>query len=254
MSRDFNQYDILHRSEKAERAAPQAITVAVSLFNYERFVVECLDSIASQTHQPLELIIVDDQSTRDQSVPVVCAWLTSNEARFDRAVLIRHRVNRGLAAARNSAFALARTDYVFVMDADNRLYPRAIARLQEAARERTYDAAYSQIENFGDQTGLGQADVWSRRRFQRGNYVDAMALVRTRSFRQVGQYSHIEGGWEDYDFWCKFIEAGMTAIFVPEILCRYRVHAASMLRQETDTNAERLKVELTVRHPWLRMI
>lgn len=148
---------------------------------------------------------------------------------------------------------MARSDYVFVIDADNVLYPQALSRLHAAAIERDYDTVYSQLEIFGDHHHVGQADVWSRRRFRRGNYVDAMALIRRRSFTQVGGYSHIEGGWEDFDFWCKFIEAGMTGLFIPEILCRYRVHGTSMLRTSTDVAAERLRVELMVRHPWLEL-
>ncbi|MDH6590969.1 glycosyltransferase involved in cell wall biosynthesis [Variovorax sp. TBS-050B] len=150
-------------------------------------------------------------------------------------------------------FEYARTDPVFVIDADNQIYPRALERLLEAFNGREYDAAYSQIELFGNQTGLGLADVWSKNLFRSGNYVDAMALISKRSWSQVGGYSHIESGWEDFDFWCKFVDHGMEAIFVPEILCRYRVHGASMLRTDTIAATERLRVELTLRHPWLEL-
>ena len=232
---------------------PCAVTVAVSLFHYERFVRECLDSVLRQTHPHVELLVVDDHSTRDGSVEAVRDWSERWGRGLDRCALLRHTHNRGLAAARNTAFAQARTDYVFVLDADNMLYPRALERLAQAAIAEQYDAAYSQLELFGDQNGLGQADVWSRRRFRRGNYVDAMALIRARSWRQVEGYTHIEGGWEDFDLWCKFIEAGMTGLFVPEILCRYRVHSTSMLHTETSEATDQVKVELTLRHPWLHL-
>ncbi|MCR8956736.1 glycosyltransferase [Variovorax sp. S2] len=241
--------------EKTNRTWPakDGITVAVSLFNYAQFVVECLDSIARQTHSPLDLIVVDDHSKKDDSVAVARHWMEQNSHRFDRISLLRHTRNQGLAEARNTAFEHARTDPVFVIDADNQIYPRALARLFGAIEHREFDAAYTQIELFGDQSGLGYADVWSKSFFRSGNYVDAMALISKRSWRQVGGYTHIEGGWEDFDFWCKFVDQGMRALYVPEILCRYRVHGTSMLRTDTVGATARLKIELTMRHPWLHL-
>jgi hypothetical protein len=78
-----------------------------------------------------------------------------------------------------------------------------------------------------------------------------MALVCKRAWHEVGGYTHLEGGWEDYDFWCKFIEHGMVAAYVPEILCRYRVHDGSMLHTEHRHRSEDLAVRMTLRHPWL---
>lgn len=228
------------------------VTVAVSLHNYGVFLGECLTSIAQQTHPPLELIIVDDCST-DLSVETAVHWLQGHADRFSRSMIVRHSDNQGLAQARNTAFLHSRTDPVFVIDADNQLYPRAIERLLPYVIDRSYDAAYSQLEFFGDQATVGFADVWSKRSFRAGNYVDAMALVSRRSWSQVGGYFHIDGGWEDFDFWCKFVDAGMRAIFIPELLCRYRVHGASMLRTETNSQIARVAAQVQARHPWLSL-
>lgn len=231
-----------------------AVTVAVSLFEYERFVEECLDSVRAQTHAAVELIVVDDASARDASAERCRAWMERHAGRFDRALLLRHPRNLGLAEARNTAFLAARTDFVFVLDADNSIFPRALARLLESAQAASAEVSYSQIAIHGDRIGLGHADVWSRHRMRIGNYVDAMALVGRAAWREVGGYSHLEGGWEDFDFWCKLMERGTPAIFVPEILCRYRIHGTSMLRTSTVVSTEQLKVDLTVRHPWLDLI
>ena len=241
--------EVVWCTERAD-AIDSTVTVAVSLYNYGAFLGECLASVAKQTHPPLDLIIVDDCST-DASVDTAIQWLRAHSDRFMRSMVVRHVKNQGLAQARNTAFAHSRTDPVFVMDADNQLYPRAVERLLPYLVDRTYDAAYTQLEFFGDQSTIGHADVWSKRSFRSGNYVDAMALVSRRSWSQVGGYFHIEGGWEDFDFWCKFVDAGMKAIFIPELLCRYRVHGASMLRTETNSQAERVAARVQARHPWL---
>lgn len=228
------------------------VSVCVSLYNYSKFLPECLDSIRNQQYLPIELIIVDDASDRDDSVIVAQKWMENNASRFYRTLLLSHVKNQGLAQARNTAFANAVGEYVFVIDADNMIYPRAIARLYDAIKNTGASAAYTQLEFFGDERRLGYADVWMPGRFLQGNYVDAMALISKKTWYQVGGYTHIEGGWEDFDFWCKMIDMDLEGIFVPEILCRYRVHGTSMLRTETNKAQERLSVDMIMRHPWLR--
>ncbi len=240
--------------EKVSRTVPVAhsVTVAVSLYNYAQFIDTCLNSVQAQTHGPLELIVVDDASGDDNSLAVAEAWLASHAERFERVLLLRHRRNQGPAAARNTAFLNTRGRFVFVMDADNMLYPRAIARLHEVLQESECAAAYSQLEFFGAEQRLGHADVWSPERLKRGNYVDAMALVCRQAWEKVGGYSDMEA-WADYDFWCKFVEQKLSAAFVPEILCRYRVHGASMLRAANSKIFSELTVRMLRRHPWLEL-
>jgi glycosyltransferase involved in cell wall biosynthesis len=229
------------------------VSVAVSLHNYARFLPECLDSVAAQTHPAIELIVVDDDSRGDESPMVARTWLAAQAERFARVLLLRHVRNQGLAQTRNTGFAHAQADSVFVLDADNVLYPRAIARLHEALHDSTFAAAYTQLEHFGDTSCLGSAGLWDADRLAGGNYIDAMALISRVAWQTVGGYTHLEGGWEDFDFWCKFVEHGLQAGYVPETLCRYRVHGASMLHTEHLPQIETLRVRMIQRHPWLRL-
>jgi glycosyltransferase involved in cell wall biosynthesis len=246
---------VLERYGEPGGPAERLVTVCVSLFNYAKFLPECLESIRAQRHVPIDLVVVDDASNRDDSLRVAQEWMERNHSAFHRTLLLSHARNQGLAETRNTGFANALSDYVFVIDADNEIYPRAISRLYDAlVGGGGFSAAYTQLEFFGDQRKLGVADVWSRDKFALGNYVDAMALVRKDAWRAVGGYTHLNGGWEDYDFWCKLIDAGLEAAYVPEILCRYRVHGASMLRTETLVHyCSRLIVQMTIRHPWLTL-
>ena len=239
--------------EGTEPPPKDLVTVAVSLFNYAQFIPECLDSVLAQRHAALELVVVDDYSEADDSVAVARDWLDRNSQRFHRTVLLRHTRNQGLAEARNSAFRAARGRQVFVLDADNTIYPRAIGRLQAALTTSGAAATYAQLELFGGRRAFGLADIWHPEWLRHGNYIDAMALITRQAWLEVGGYSHIEGGWEDYDFWCKFIEQGFRAAFVPEMLCRYRVHTTSMLRTESARSYDGIFVEMTMRHPWMKL-
>ena len=245
--------EALFEHGRVDPADTALVSVVVSLHNYARFLPACLDSVAAQTHAALELVIVDDASDGDDGARVAAAWLAQHAGRFAHSTLLRHVRNQGVAETRNTGFAHAHGAAVFVLDADNMIYPRAIARLHDVLHRQMFDAAYTQLEFFDAGQRLGYADVWHRDGFLHENFVDAMALVRRRAWHLVGGYTPIEGGWEDYDFWCKFIDHGLTAAYVPEILCRYRVHERSMLHTEHRGRRQSLAVQLTLRHPWLRV-
>jgi hypothetical protein len=80
-----------------------------------------------------------------------------------------------------------------------------------------------------------------------------MALIRRDALLAAGGYSPmaVEQGWEDYDLWCRFAELGFEGVFLPELLCEYRVHGASMLRTRTNNNHSALLAEMWLRHPRL---
>ena len=248
--RAINPTLVLEKTLRDSRPG-QSVCVAVSLCNYAAYIEACLDSVHAQTHPDLELIVVDDASGDDQSLALAEGWLARHADRFERVLLLRQPINQGCAAARNAAFLRACSDFVFVLDADNMLYPRAVARLHEVLGQSGHGAAYSQLEYFGQERRLGQADLWSPKLLAKRNYIDAMALVAKRAWQTIGGYDDFDA-WADYDFWCKFVEHDLAAVFVPEILCRYRVHGASMLRADGADHNE-LIVEMSLRHPWLEL-
>jgi glycosyltransferase involved in cell wall biosynthesis len=230
------------------------VTVAVSLYNYSQYIESTLDSVLRQTHKNLELIVVNDASS-DDSEQVTLKWLKAHANRFTHALLLNNIENYGLARSRNLGFERAKNEFVFVLDADNQLYPRAIERLLQACENAGAQAAYSQLELFDGKTGVGVADIWDTHRLRYGSYVDAMALIRKSAWSAAGAYQQLEiSGWEDYDLWCSFVEKGFEAIFVPQILCRYRIHESSLLRKETNKALDRLSVQMVLRHPWMKII
>ncbi len=213
-----------------------AVTVCVPLYNYGHYISEALDSVAAQTLPTLDLVIVEDCST-DGSLKVAVDWCEANQERFNACLVAQHRTNGGLSAARNTGFSIAGSDYVFPLDADNAIYPRCLQRCLEALETSGAQFAYPILEVFDDECRLLGTELWDPALLAKGNYIDAMALIRRSAWSAVGGYTIMKYGWEDYDLWCKFHEQGFFGVQVPEILGRYRHHAASMLR--TVTNKER---------------
>lgn len=229
--------------------------VCITLYNYDAYVVDALESAFDQTLERLGLVVLDDHST-DGGLRRVERWMETHAGRFARARLARHHRNAGLAAARNGAIELNEAPFAMVLDADNQLFPRCVERLLQSLRGSEFGFAYPIIEQFDGRSGLIGCASWSQAMLKQGNYIDAMALLRKEAWKRAGGYSRMKvGGWEDYDLWCKFAEAGLSGLFVPEILARYRLHGRSMLRTETDhtRNRDLVRAEMLERHAWLEL-
>ena len=241
--------DIVYES-RSDVAAE--IAVVIPLYNYADTIDETLGSVAGQDLAALAIVVIDDCST-DESGQQAIAFLESRAARFATARVVRHRRNQGLSMARNSGIAWSGEPYLFMLDADNRLRPPALSRLLDALNCSGADFAYSQLRMFGDEEGIGLADIWQPQRFAIGNYIDAMALIRREALLAAGGYAVLadDHGWEDYDLWCRFVELGFEGVFLPELLCDYRVHSASMVRSRTNKHHDALTAEMRLRHPSL---
>ena len=208
------------------------VSILTTLYNYEQHIPKALDSVLRSHEHSWEIIVVDDGSS-DGSLGVVRTWMVDHQ---DVGVLLlRHPVNRGLAHARNSALGWARGDYCFVLDADNEIYPHCLGRLigvLDADLDATF--SYGMLERFrlGESVGLMNIYPWQPQRLRTGNYIDAMAMIRTDALRETfGGYTLDRRlyGWEDFELWCRMAEAGCRAILVPEVVARYRVAQHSML-------------------------
>ncbi len=89
------------------------ISVIVPVYNVERYLHRCLDSIISQTYRNLEIILVDDGST-DKS-PKICDEYCAKDGR----IKVIHKENSGAASARNAGLDIAKGDYIAFVDGDD---------------------------------------------------------------------------------------------------------------------------------------
>ena len=140
-----------------------------------------------------------------------------------------------------------------VVDADNHLYPTALARLRKSLEQRPdASATYSILEVFGDERTVLSAIDWDPERLLRANYIDAQAMWRASDWWDLGGYRPDEGihGWEDWDLWLRLAASGGTAVIHREMLGRYRVRAGSMVSL-TNLAADDARAEIRARYPAL---
>lgn len=222
------------------RDARPRVSVAVTLHNYEHEVRDALASVDRSEFEDYEVLVLDDAST-EGSLAAVRDFLQLRP--WMPAALLQHRVNRGLGASRNALARQSRGEFMFVLDADNAIYPSALGRLVDALdRDPGATFAYPILAVFraGAPAGLLSRYPWDPDGFAGGNYVDAMAMIRLDDFTALGGYTEDirMTGWEDFHFWCSCVETGRRGRLVPEILASYRQAEHSMLGwTQTDTTA-----------------
>ena len=249
---ESDEPDRVHDSPAYAQADPR-VSAIVTVYNYADVVGEAIRSVAASDCDRVELIVVDDASGDDSLGAIERAlgavpWLPS------RVIARAH--NGGLGAARNTAIAAARGEYVFILDADNMVYPQAFSKLAATLDDHPEAAfAYPILEAFDDG---GPRDLiswlgWDTNRLRHGNFVDAMAMMRRDVVLEVGGYTtdHTIYGWEDFDLWCSFADRGLTGQLVPEMLGRYRQALHSMI-QITNIDVSAAWTALLARHPSLR--
>jgi len=230
------------------------VSIVIALYNYERHIAETLDSVARQTSRDVSIIVVDDRST-DNSLDTAAAWMRHNRHPQLGMLLLSHRENAGASIARNTGIAAARSEFCFILDADNLLYPRCIEKHLAALDTRSdAAAAYSLIEVFEGDRELFGAGVFAEEGLIHGNFIDIMAMYRRSALLGLNGFEKIKYGWEDYDLWLRLLESNAIALHIPEITARYRHHHSSITRTEQNsTNVLDLHKEMSRRHPQLRL-
>lgn len=104
------------------------ISVIVAIYNVEKYLQCCLQSIASQTYKDFEVILMDDGSTDGSSK--ICDSFSKNDNRFH----VIHQVNQGVASARNNGLIFAKGEYVLFVDGDDYAHPRLLETLYYAIK------------------------------------------------------------------------------------------------------------------------
>lgn len=112
------------------------ISIVIPVYNVEKYLAECVDSVLAQTYTDWEAILVDDGAT-DSS-----GRMCDEYAKKDSRIRVIHRENGGLSAARNTGLNAARGEYVYFLDSDDYILPRTLEELQNTARREQADVVF----------------------------------------------------------------------------------------------------------------
>lgn len=112
------------------------VSIVVPIYNVEKYLVRCMDSLRNQTIKDIEIIMVDDGS------PDRCPQMCDEYAKSDGRIKVIHKKNAGLGYARNSGFEVATGEYVAFVDSDDFVDVRMYETLYHIAAEKKCDVVF----------------------------------------------------------------------------------------------------------------
>ena len=128
------------------------VSVLIPAYNVAPYIKECLDSVLSQALQDFEIICIDDASS-DNTLEI----LRQYEDNDNRIHVFTHEKNMGQSCGRNDALKKARGEYVYMLDADDRIMPQALGELYEICSKDRLDIAAFETINFTEENKFAYA-------------------------------------------------------------------------------------------------
>ena len=221
------------------------ISVIIPVYNVERYLHQCVDSVLTQTYSNLEIILVDDGS------PDNCPAICDEYAQKDKRIKVIHKENGGLSSARNTGLDAATGDFIYFLDSDDYIGDTTISSLYEhihdnkqitiaigyfTALKDGFFSTYNEDWLFDSPRIIESNDFANRMLKERSNHAATAKLYRKEIFKdlrfQIGKKN--EDTLLAMDL-IPIIEANQyQSIDVPIYTYYYRLHNQSICRSSSD--------------------
>jgi len=227
------------------------VAVIIPLYKQEQWVGEAIQSVKDQIYPHVKIIVVDDASPGDFS-----------GTDHDGYEVLRHDINRGLSAARNTGirYAIGRynAQYFVCLDADDRLRPEYIEQTIPWLDPKEY--VYTDLQFIGDASHTFQLSEFDCSKLSRRQQHPSTFLAPTRMWQDVVQergFGYDKGmtlrvGYEDLEFTLACVESGWGARRLAEYLFEYRYHNDGSMRTRAQESASKLVEYIHSKHLWVK--
>ena len=226
------------RSRAKEPPAAPRFSVVTPAYNTNAYVATAIRSVQLQTWPDFEVIVVDDGST-DDTASQVLAFSDDPRVRLIR------QGNAGPSAARNTAIAAARGEYVCMLDSDDLWVPRYL-EVMGAALDADPEAGFAYTDAWVLDEATGRVRRTSMMHYQRPpaapptdagaflrllldrNFVYTSVTVRKRVLEDVGGFDERLWAAEDWELWLRIAAAGHRALRPEGLLAIHRLRRGSL--------------------------
>ncbi len=223
---------------KQESIGSPAISVIVPIYNMEKLMRKCLDSILAQTFEDYECLLIDDGS-KDGS-PAICDEYAAKDSRFTAY----HKPNGGLSDARNYGIERAQGDYTIFFDPDDWVDADCLKDMYAQAQETEadmvmcdlyYNDPYRQSYCKQEPTSLDHNDVLKDLIVGKVYGFTVTKLLRRKLYKQydflypIGMY-----GCEDQYAMCQLLKNDIKIAYLPKAFYHYMHYSNDTLSRHYD--------------------
>lgn len=215
------------------------ISIVVPIYNVEKYLKKCLDSILSQTYKNIELILVDDGS------PDGCGEICDEYSLTNKCIKVIHQKNSGLSAARNAGLKIATGDYVMFVDSDDTIINTACEELVNIIKDQSPDLICYNFRKVDSDGCTLDSDFYCTEDTKIVIKLDANAAIKDNIFRKhiryeatskiykmsvakkiefpVGMYA------EDFATFYKFLSVSSNILYYDRNIYNYFVRSNSIM-------------------------
>lgn len=216
------------------------LSIIIPVYNAEKYISSCIDSIRNQTFSDFELILVDDGSTDS------CGMICDDYRKLDSRIKVIHQSNSGVSSARNRGIEEARGQFVAMVDSDDTLDKDMYSILINTAISNDVDLVICGIEevcgdkvivrsyNLPDNQVLNENDIINRvlaSDFTSENIINSICNKLYKRELIESQYlqfpSRVRG--EDWLFNINYLKVAKSAIYIDKPLYHYQRHDDSAM-------------------------
>ncbi len=220
------------RQLKRQRETPLnqgVVTVVVPLYNTpKKFFDQMTASVRKQTYPHWQLVLVDasDEDHRTFSV------YAQKQAAKDPRITYKKVENGGIAVNTTAGFALAKGEWVTLLDHDDLLYPNALYECMEAAKATGADLVYTDeivlSENLKELGGYHFKADWAPDNLRGCNYITHLAVFTRELLEKAGaaQYKEFDGA-QDHDLLLRLTEKAEKITHIPKVMYIWRAGRGS---------------------------
>lgn len=221
------------------------VTFIIPCYQQWQYVEEALESVFNQTYPHVKAIIVDDASPDRPPQD----YLEKLVKKYPRLGIACRQVNGGLSAARNTGIGAAKTDYIVLLDADDKVHHEFVAECLKVG----YDSdkyVYTDILTWhtnGSTEPMAMPDFDCQELIQRHQHACTILIPR-KWMEDIGGYDDgMKQGWEDYELALRLVKDGHCGQRVPKKLFYYRWRENSM-RQRAELVKEDINRYIWSKH------
>lgn len=200
------------------------ISILIPVYNVSKdLLMKCLNSILKQYYHNIEVCLVDDASTNQETIDT----LTMYQKKYKNIRVQFNKENGHISKTTNDALKMAKGDFIALMDNDDELSPHAISEVVKALNKNPQlDFIYSDEDKLdlnGNRCDPHFKPDYSPDTLLSLNYISHLGVIRKSLMTEVGGEEIGLEGAQDYDLYLKIVEKTNNIYHIPKILYHWRM-------------------------------